>query len=412
MEGDGYNKETGQKLFYDTLVEKDRNFPLDAVSFMQFNGRFAPKVVSDWSGGKFARCKWQVIDYKAHDVYDNLHFANVTEYADWKTLNIAHTGSAFDGYVDLRAYDIVDETIPVFSRVWGYNTMYMSMKGGKRYKSGPRTMFYGKSFQQLMVDMWDIAFPSLAGSFTTTDFNPGDKHRNLFWTSSHYKNIYSMPKVSGQEMIRGPYQTATDGRHVYSSSGGLVQVPNDWFVIDKVYFATETSFNNHTLHMGSTHSVTKKIRNDILGAYQGRGIAFYSLYGKNDSSNKAILVKPVGIDIVWLNYFDSNKYDLEVVYFDTDTQQIDFDVIDSSEFWRSNPTNGIGIFKSTFLKGIASPGLRYRSANFDKMPDIYFRLRDKTTHNVGRLSRAKINIQFGKDIYPCNFMVRNGTKGV
>jgi len=411
MEGDGFNKETGQKLFYDTLVEMNIEYPTNTSSLLTHNERFAPKVVRDWNAGRFAKSKWQVTNYTTNKTYDNLTFSDANEYGKWKDRNVKEDSGFFIENVDLRVYDIVDETIPTFSRMWGYNTMYMSMKGRRRYKFGTDTFYYGKGYINLLAAMWNEAHSGLGG-FTAADFNEMDKHRNLFWTTSNYSRLYSMPKSDNAESIIGPYSTSISGRHVYSAAGGLEQVPNDWFSINKVYFAFEDSYESFNIKVGTAHSNTKKIRERVLNGHQGKGVAFYSLYSRTDSSKKAILVKPMGVNVIWLDWFDTSLYDLEVVYFSTDKQQIDFATIDPSEFWRSSPKNGVGIFQETFLKDIKFPGSTFRSAKYNTVPDIYFRLRDKSNNRVGRLSRAKISMHFGSDIYPCNFMVRNGVKSV
>lgn len=413
MEGDGKNRETGQKLFYDTLIDTTMSYPCTRPKILKMNERFAPEVTSGWIHGKFAKSKWQVTNYTTNEMYDNLSFPIPEDFASWKNYNIPNDGSFFDEEIDLRVYDIVDESIPIFSRAWGYNTMFMAMKGRGRYKIKPATMHYGKGYQQLLFDMWTRAYGGLGG-FSAANFSEQSEHRGLFWTASNYRNIYSMPKVDDSETVRGPFSHAHGiaDRHDYSVAGGLEQTTDSNYYINKVYFAYESSYGNHFTLVGSSHANVKRIRSTVLSNDGGKGVAFYSLSNTVDSNKKAILVKPMGIDIVWLDWFDPIVYDLEVVYFYTNKQQIYFRTIDPSEFWRSSPKNGVGLFKNVFMKGIPMVGANYRSSRYNAFPDIYFRLRKKSNGGVGRLSRSKVSMHFGSDIYPCNFMVKNGTKSV
>jgi len=87
------------------------------------------------------------------------------------------------------------------------------------------------------------------------------------------------------------------------------------------------------------------------GAYNSAIVA-YRLYLDGPGVGErpiAIFVKPVGIDYLYIDYFDQSKYDLEAVWVDRNMQPAWFRTISASEFRRNSPQEGIGLTLPTFI---------------------------------------------------------------
>lgn len=118
----------------------------------------------------------------------------------------------------------------------------------------------------------------------------------------------------------------------------------------------------------------------------------------------AVYAKPLGIDMVWINYVDFTKYDLEVVILNRDRQKSRFRVIPQSQtFHIHSKGDQVGIPKSAWLQTDGT--FNYISGGWKRLPEAYFRLRDKTTKKVGRLSRSKIKPVYDHGSIPLKFIV-------
>jgi len=118
----------------------------------------------------------------------------------------------------------------------------------------------------------------------------------------------------------------------------------------------------------------------------------------------AVYIKPLGIDTVWINNIDFNKYDLEAVLLNRDRQKTRFRVIPQSDTIRAHSRGDeVGIKKQYWLQTDAP--YDYYAGGWKRMPEAYLRLRDKTTKKVGRLSRSKIKPLYDQGSVPLKFMV-------
>lgn len=405
----GNNSESRKKIYYDSLPDFERNYPIDINNFESHNKRYAPRVISHWDSSGFGRCKWEVFDYTNGISYDNLEFNVKEDYKQWKNDNISHSGGLYDSEVNLRVYDVVDPHIPVFSRFQAYNSMYMAMKGKHFYKSKRKTLYSGKdSYQQALVDLWDTVHPAHSGVVTLGNTVENGVGRTLFWTSANRKNMYSMPKADGTESIRDlPASSTPDARHAFDTSTlNIVPLPISSYNVQEVYFLVESgSYGNDYVAIHVSHDNFKDLTRALVSK-SGRAVVAFKLV---DSFNRyiSILVKPLGIDAIWLEGYDDSKYDLEAVYVANNTQIVNFYKI--VDFWaRGSKNDGTGMFVPDIYKGWPQTLINYRSSKYETFPDVYFRLRRKGSNEVSELSRSKLTCIVGETNAPIKFVIRPG----
>jgi hypothetical protein len=126
--------------------------------------------------------------------------------------------------------------------------------------------------------------------------------------------------------------------------------------------------------------------------------------GGTGERNFSVYIKPLGIDTVWINNVDFNRYDLEVVLLNKDRQKSRFRTIPQAQtFSAHSKGDELGIPKSCWVQ--TDDKFNYTSGGWKRLPDAYFRLRDKTTKKVGRLSRAKIKPVYDHGDIPLKFII-------
>ena len=139
---------TQERIYYDTVGQGRRTYPLTVAEMRRINRGSAPRVVGAWAD--FTKCSWEVRNYTTN--LSSVHsFPTDLDFVTWKNFNIPFSGPppVFDHHIDLTPFDTVDRGIPVLTRLYGINNSYVGFRGGKN-RSGFNS-FRGGSNQHIDV---------------------------------------------------------------------------------------------------------------------------------------------------------------------------------------------------------------------------------------------------------------------
>jgi len=294
--------------------------------------------------------KFQLQNMTTGVITDNLDFPTVNDMLTWITANVNENLGLCTETIIARPYEIIDETIPVMTKMYGLNRFYSSLRGRRNYSSSTSTAVNSADMETQCAQLYNGVWGT---SFTNVDIDLG-----AIWLSAAKKNLYGHP------MFR-----ITEGYRVFFELGCLAR---------KVRNGTDTAW---------------KVNTDDT-CVMICGVEEYD----NGNGEKAVVVKPMGIDQVVTNLPDFTKYHFEIVFMNDERQAFvavsrfssiadfyntDFDIngakmrINSSEWLEANSNSGTLRLSSN----------KWNQFNVDT---VRFRLRDKTTNEVSNLSYAGI----------------------
>lgn len=157
------------------------------------------------------------------------------------------------------------------------------------------------------------------------------------------------------------------------------------------------------------HARKLMLANDYLGF---TCFSLKSDIGSPGAEQIAVYIKPMGIDKVWLPYFDNTKYDMELVWgVNADRQPDDFVKVPWDDFLSSatggsvHPNTGLCLTKNYFMPYHSRFNANLIHAKGSNRFRTYFRFRDKVTKKVGRLSSAHIELLVNQTNAPVKLMV-------
>lgn len=403
-----------QRLFYDTAISGTAPYPLTWSYFQGVNAASAPELVNDWT--QFANGFFLVENFATGE--ESVHrFTAFSEFADWKNANIPHGGSPdrFTQLINLRPFDIIDDQIPVVKRLYGYPNMYAGWKGG-RIKSGYNHMGPGQFGNSVLHAVWAHFFPSQAPFFTVADFGTNQGGRKSCWTSRKSTQLYSMPKRGEIVYIADTTQHTTYRHSANENWEGFNQLdPTDTelTIDDVIYVYVNETMTSWEIQEYPDGEGGKLARQQLLGSGSLAGFTCFKLVGPGSIGDRqiAVLIKPMGIDRIWLPFFDNTKYDMEIVWtVNADQQPTHFKKIPWAEFNSGSgsaphPNSGMFLKKQSFLDHSSRFGIALWHMKTANKQRAYFRLRSKATGKVGRLSEAHIEVIVGATNAPVKIMV-------
>jgi len=134
--------------------------------------------------------------------------------------------------------------------------------------------------------------------------------------------------------------------------------------------------------------------------------AVYQVKGSRVSDNNfGLYLKPLGIDAVYTNFFDLEKYELEAV-FTNDNRQGFFRKVDKSDILRQSAIRDMTMIgKGAWLASPFTATGIWRDGTKSKPWKVQFRLREKETQKVGSLTKWSI-VDDRSGRAPIKFIVR------
>ena len=399
-----------QRIYYESWASYENTYPLTLNEFRNNSDRTSGWILRSlnsggldyWSSEYGAKCKFQVDDFTAHTITDNLSFATPSDFVDWKNTNIPNNGITFDNIVVLRMYDEVDTSIPVISKLYGINRIFLFYKASGNYYKKLKCFseqWYVENGDQLLYNMWTSANGSGPSQSDFTATNIGSR---AFWIASNYHKMYGCIR-NNETMPPSGARTAWN-----TSTSSWTTSPGTMMMV--------TSSSRRLLYDVSTRTWQIQYGIDsntfileVLKDPNKSALYFARMRGYSNTNERAVYVSPIGIDDLYIDAFDTTLYDLEAVYI-TSGQQIFFQKVNPDSNRQSVHRNSFCIPRSEWLndRAISQFVEPMRKTNSFQFPRIYFRLRDKSTNRVGSLTKSYITLIKKSNYKPWQLLVQGG----
>lgn len=344
---------------------------------------------------KYSRCQWRMefIDSTPPVVFDDLSFGSQQDIVDWVNANVPQAGGFFTESCHLAAYDQIDGDLPPIFKVMGKNRTFSRWRNFFRYWSSGQVV---NTTPQLLQDLWTFIYgaplPTPVGSWT-------DEY-GLFWTPQNHKRLYQLPALGftlglqggpGQRRMRLPDDSISP-----ATTGEWTTDPG----FSPGYVASDATQNTSDLFDAASAE-----RHLALNLAQGNSIVIG--YPMTDGlGNRALYLKPVGIDTFHTNWYDPSQYRLEAVGAYARDGHIRIHPLTSPQSTPQASLNSGGLFS---LSEVMTSVAFSNSSNLrgQKPGPVAFQLRDLMTNRVSALAHPRIQWDYKKRFRPLAAIVRN-----
>ena len=374
-------------------------YPMTAFRVEMVFKKFAPRVGENLTYF-FENYNFRIINTTASPftvIEEKIKFSSLTDIANWLNANLANNGMWFEETTVFEIYDKINFNMPVISNIYGINTLISSFSGGK-YKShhGHAAACNWNDAYTMFADLFNEAFGlALSG----VDFSTGS-NRKAVWLPQNYVNYIKPLWVSSDSSCQITFPQDTDRRCYNTISSAFEDID---FNIDNVWLIDSILYLN--AQMGDTPSYTvRQVGNrgvvetadELRGVDNYRGVVCYSLYSKNNINKKAIIFKGLGVDTAVIDFVDFNIYDLEIVRIpDGNSQGREYIKVirnDTDLSGNSAALSPDSVSMRLFLNKedwwhSGNSGQYNKKAKWTlKSPKTYFRLRNKITKEISKIS--------------------------
>jgi len=333
-------------------------------------------------------CMWDVIEIDdttgaTINEWKRLRFASVADIYSFVSDHCAPSGVGPLNVIRMRVYDEIDGGIQPISRVYGVNSFFSALTH-KRYKNSSHKTLDTAVLEWSNVSAWFSDMRLQMGGDLGTGVNLAGEDR-IVWFATNHRKMYSLPRQGFESELPFPGH-----RRMWGSSG--IEALAD----DSVVTNTAASTGEHrifcNLQMPGVNSwgwdtgvgASAAIANrDALEGVSSRIV----LYHMQSGDRHAVMIKPVGIDRISVDYFDQTKYDLYALFSGEGRSSL----IRKLSISQSHPRRGLVWIE---MSSWAPPQYCYlgrRSAR--NIAETRFFLRDKVTGRVSPASRAVVRIK-------------------
>jgi len=369
-----------ERKVYDTIPAPigGASYPLDSTTMME-------RYLSINRDNLFSKLKFEHKNITTNVVTSDLTFNNISQLDAWVNNNVSNDGSDFTESGVFSMYDEVDLSIPTFSSGYGYNSVFSSMTSNK-YKSHNGVVTDCSYYNEIYADAFNTMNPNF--SLVASDFNSLNARATVWLpktsanynkglvTTSHWSNWIEF--TSGYNGARYYFEEATN-------TPVAVNIGSDmrWKAIKTRLYSVDNT-NNFTSY-DITHSNRTQFAKDIH-IDSRRYITAYLLQSTSNSKRYSIMFKPNGIDTLSIEYVDYNIYDLEVISMNrTNAFAIQNTITSNSYQDDDSGRQQLHIDKWNITKSVTKYNPLHMSSQ-----RYYFRLRNKATNKVGKLSNFYI----------------------
>jgi hypothetical protein len=364
-------------------------YPLALGAFQSNNTiQGAVHLINNFSA--YTRC---LMDVEISDQYaaepatviKRIGFISLENIVEWINTNVANDGAAnFTQACKIHVYDEIDADVPPISKVYGKNT--------RRASLGRSGWYYSSAGRATVSQNWGDAAAYLDAIWTelySASLNPGgpgtwtDDDYECFWFSGGRSTFYACPTPS---LVSVSFSSVGgNGRHMKRLSDGLrvSATATTWDMSSGSYEAqvVMNSKNGAIINFKGIGESSK-----VIEDWQ-RDYTMMIAYPMEDSSgNMSVLLKPLGVDSFYFNYFDRGKYRLEMVSSKGPQSSwhrlFTLDALSSESSPENNSIGPIemGPMISTLIQASKFSHRRYKPA------DMYFHLRNMQTNKVSPIS--------------------------
>jgi hypothetical protein len=405
-----------QRIYYDSVVEPHLRYPSTTNTMQNAGVRFCPYVMANFD--YFTKCRWEMCNVDTGYRNDELIFNSLTELVQFKNNNVANNGSYFTHNVIFKPYDLMDPGLPTIDKLYGMNRLFAAFRGRRGYRAGdPHGGNMADDFNkggEIMHAMFEHHFPTYGAYLTPVDFRNGNA-KKMIWLPRGGRNLYGLPKNNsiislgagaaggrwmGCQNWEGPNNLNLTSNTVYDLTDMKILVWRN---------GTTATTGSYTIYNPRLDKDRKNLRQTVLKDEISTAIAFYKVTGRDQTEGDkdiAIYVKPLGVDSVYINYFDTDVYDVECVYSAKDTQKARVVKVDPADIERASANiDQMGIPKKYWTDNSNPQYTKYKSSGYLRPPVVSFRLRNKVTNKISRLSRASIKAYITNGLTPVRWDV-------
>lgn len=244
-------------------------------------------------------------------------FASLADMVTWINANVPNSAGAFTASCALHVFDQIDGSLQMPSKVYGKNRFWAGLvsRSPGHYYHNPRARScrYADQlpvtartlFASALHDMWvAIHGPGTIGppaGWTDKDFS-------CFWISANPRRRYDMPAFDPNAFV---VTAAGADRLVQSGAVPVAPAAGPWALsagVGVYYAAIDSTIT--TYETFSTLQAFKTLSRSILSG--GSVVVGYGLISGN-GTERAVMVRPVGIDQIFFDWYDAALYQLEAV---------------------------------------------------------------------------------------------------
>jgi len=334
-------------------------------------------------------------------------FPTIASMVNWISSNISEDGGNAESTVIARPYETIDESIPTVTKVYGLNRFYSALRGKRRYTSVTSTAFNSYSMQSQCASLYNRVW--------NTSFDNSSINLSAIWLSAATKNLYGNPRFRIANAYRVNLSeivsriTWDTNNTIWKSNAQDTFINNNPGNFSWATMRINSS-NIDTYSYGESSDVFKELKSGCSG------VMMIGVSDQSTSVERAIVVKPIGIDQIVVNMPDFNLYDFEMLFFNNSRQgyvamqsfsstadfnHTSFDI--NGGKMRINAPEWLTATDNYHSNNINSTGY-WNQFNCDT---VRFRLRNKTTYEVSNLSLAGISTLNDNKISLRRMIVKN-----
>ena len=354
---------------------------------------------------EYTDCLWDVIqDDGAGNVTvldSGIQFGSIGDVVTYINTNVANDGNTFQGSVVFHCYDLVSGDVAPPTKIHGQNAILARLRSGTRYWSPIEAHAFPSAWTGDQTALaagwqqaWGTAFPVAPGTWSNNEYA-------AFWFSTNRRRTYMLSSTFIQVDL---LSTGSKGRQ--AMSGGVpVPAPVGAYTISTpgavpAYFSVDKAGN-----FQNAYRATPAFVNLPIDLVSGNSVALG--YPIANGNAQALLVKPVGIDLIFSNYFDQSQLRLEAVAsWQSDGQR------KLRRLTPDLPGSGrddlTGPFTADQWARAAVPNIYGTLHGHTNHPGpIQFQFRDLTTGRVSKFATAQVYWRVRQRFMPLAALIRN-----
>jgi len=276
--------------------------PTTTSEFLWINIKRASHIINQgtWQfETEYTNCFMKITEWSPTPTeWVNMRFTDIASlYTRLQTVASTSWG-VYDYDISLEVYDIIDPSIPSIAKIHWQNMFFSMIKGRKNYKKTMSIVNETNEWSELTFWYQDI-IQNLW--FSWYSYVPWDWGNGIIRLPANYRKMYGLLRWDATVFNRtGSSRNTTDGTSIVTN----VSWPTGDFSVDH----NNSRYCSVPMNWGSYWFYNK----DQITQYIDE-LNFTSTvmcYKVTNWNNHAAYIKPVGIDMLTIPYFDQSKYDL------------------------------------------------------------------------------------------------------
>ncbi len=375
-----------------------QSYPIPQSRGFNYASRHSRHVWETWETN-YSRCRVKLTCETSGTIYTSpsTGFANKADLFTWINSVVPNNGSDVTDTTILSIYDEQSGDVPCIQKVRGVNSSYLGLTNARSgLKSTTKTAFSTREpdttrSKIIAASEHFVNKGSLSTPITITQYDTaGEISKNVMWVPSRKRNLYGLPKLNSKIFLPD-IVLPSPTRHWWSMSTNepVIQTvaDNDYHNLEDFCFITRVG--SGTINAFRPDSVD--IRTHLFEKSDMSILAVYLIKHSSDSNRYAFFAKPVGIDMIYVDWFDQSKYRLEAIATAKNRQpQLRYIPCYTSDSFDTDLfEDRTRVKKSVWMWDDFRPS-QIQNVGFLKPRVIRFRLRRLSDNRVGPLSKAII----------------------